>query len=488
MKSNSLSLRANRRPLAIDAVYEENFVLVDEILELSDAPHTILSMVYEYSNGHAKEKESILSYACHRCLEGNSSILQHFLALDTQNVFLTTVTLSGMGIRALPVALMHPNLLSLDVRENNLYGYPSVDPDNLGWNCPKLHTLNFSNNHFTYIHPDIFNLPSLVRLFMNGNEITEVPVQMWMSPHLGTLELSNNLIQDLPCPQFVYRNSSVNMFLFGCRTKSLPRRRKVNVVDGEASLPSLRKSCINYSSRSIHKQNINFVLNVLDLSGNQLSSIPRGLACLAPLLETLKLSRNRITSLGSVCDYPALLRTLDVSDNGLTRGFDPPPVNIANKVSCVQSQLATKEHPSCFHMQHVDFSCLKYLYLCNNHIEDLVLEYENEDHLADTLGQFDLLKPMEESGSVLFFPNLHGLKVRNNSLTRVPLNIHKLTKLRELIVSHNEGITELPPLLHKLIHLYVFRHDGVANPIVKELAHLRNTLEVLHYLKAREIE
>lgn len=492
MKSNSNSLRASCRPLAIDAVYEENFVMVEVILGLSDTPHNFLSMVYEYDHGQAKERQSIFSYACRRYTEGNVTILRRLFAMNVQSKFLTSITLSGLGLRWLPIDILHVNILSLDVRENSLSEYPKANPSDstsLGWNCPNLQTLNFSKNHFTYIHPDIFSLPGLFRLLMNGNEIKEVPMHMWMSPHLNTLELSNNFILDLPCPPPVHRSSTVNSFMLSCRTTTLPRRRSQSVMDGEVCLQSLRKSCINYSSRSIHRTNGSFVLHVLDLSGNHLSSVPRGLSCLAPLLKTLKLARNRITSMGAVCDYPAFLQTLDLSDNGLTRGIDPPLVNMA-MFSCFQSQLAAKQQP-CLHLQHINFSSLKYLYLCNNRIEDLTLEYQSDDHPdhSDAFSEHDLLNHVEEcsSQSVLLFPNLQGLRISKNVLTRIPEKIHKLTKLRELVVNHNEQITELPPLLHKLTSLFVFRHVGIADPIVQELAHLKSTSEILYYLKAREM-
>ena len=493
IKSNTSNLRVSHRPLAIDAMYEEDFTMLEIILGLPDTPNNFLSVVYEYDHGQAKDKESVMSLACRRHMDGSKRLLRRILTMDIQSKFLTSITLSGLGLRRIPVDIFHVNLLSLDIRENNLNEYPCAhltDQNYLGWNCPMLETLNFSNNFFTYIHPDIFSLPSLFRLLMNGNVIQEVPAQMWTAPHLNTLELSNNLILDLPCPPRVHRTCSGNPFLFGYRTMSLHRRRNEAMVDGgEVCLQSLRKSSINYNSRSIHRVSVNFVLHMLDLSGNHLTSVPRGLACLAPLLRTLKLSKNRITSMGTVYDYPSFLQSLDLSDNGLTRGVDPPPIITAsNTGNCIQSQLVTKQHPSCLHQQHVNFSCLKYLYLGNNSIADLVLEYESEansEH-SDTYSEFDLLKNASVSSQlVLFFPNLQGLRISNNSLTRIPENIHKLTKLRELVVSHNELISALPPLLHRLTSLFVFRHEGIADPIVQELAHFKNTAEILYYLKAR---
>lgn len=66
-----------------------------------------------------------------------------------------------------------------------------------------------------------------------------------------------------------------------------------------------------------------FLLEVLDLSGNQLGAIPSGLSCLAPKLTKLNLSKNRIKGLGSINDYPLDLEFLDVSYNDLHATIAP---------------------------------------------------------------------------------------------------------------------------------------------------------------------
>ncbi len=492
IKSNANSLRESQRPLAIAAIYEQDYQLLQLIMDLPDTRPNFLHRVYEYSHGQVSAKESILAHACQKHCEGYTSFIRHLFTLDTSNKFLSAISISGMKLRHLPLEIMHPNLISLNVRDNQLDRYPERDPTDtkcLGWNCPNLESLNFSNNHLTYIHPDIFLCqPRLTYLSLCSNEIRAIPNSVWVAPSLKSLELSNNMIRDFPCPDRILRNPGMNLGMF---KRTVPRRRRTTTLDGETCLSSLRKSSVNYTMRSQH-DTPKFVLETLDLSGNHLTSVPGGLACLAPFLKILRLARNRITSIGGVSDYPSHLQTLDLSQNGLTRGVEPPPLNITNMLTCYQSQLDHDRRDACNHTEHINFPTLKYLDLCQNRIEDFPIEYENEDRgelLTNTLSEFELVKrPTEKAPAVLLYPNLHTLRISKNSLTQFPVNIHKLTFLRELVVSQNPKITRIPPLLHKLNSLFLFKFDGISDPILQELEKLTTSTQVLYHLKARDVK
>ncbi len=455
-------------------------------MKLSSTQNNILSTMYEYDLGHAKKKESVISYACTKFMDGVTQVLSNLLSMDTQHKFLTHVTLSGVGLRRLPLALLHENLTVLDVRDNNLDCFPSLPLQShsslstyrLGWSCQGLQTLVVSNNLFTSIHPDIFHFPCLVRLVMSSNKIQELPMDMWTAPLLKKLEVADNLIAELPCPITIPRIDSLPSFSL---TQGSIKRKL-----GGDHLQSQRRGYVSYNARSSddNKSQAGFALHFLDLSGNRLSDIPRGLACLAPLLHTLKLARNSITNLGCFSDYPSLLQVLDVSENGITRGIQPSLSE--EEIRCIQSQLVESQS-YCVHYQHENLDCLKFLYLCRNNLEDLQIEFEAE--VVDAPSQ----SSSEGDGSVLikepplFFPKLQTLKLSDNSLVRFPENIHRLTGLRELAVSGNERITELPARLHNLTSLFTFKYEGISAPIVSELAHLKTTSEILYYLKAREL-
>lgn len=488
IRSNVNTLRQCQNPLMIDAVHRENYAMIETILGTTGTPSYALSTLYESSHGQSQEKESVLSYACHNYLDGHTHILSTMLSLKCDPKFLTRITLSSVGLRRLPFAILHENLEVLDAQQNNLDGYPGsgVDDYQLGWKCVKLKTLNLSKNLFSFIHPEIFHLPHLSQLTMTGNRIRELPLDVWTAPLLTRLELGENMIYELPCPNILSFTDSMSVFSLAINP---PHNRRSLSVGGSDHLSSLKRKYISYDVRStedLHKSQFGFGLQYLDISENRLAHIPRGLPCLAPLLLTLKLARNSIVDLGTVLDYPSLLQTLDVSNNGITRGIQPPPEQV--KIECLQSQLVER-HLQCVHYQHNRLDGMRFLYLCGNHIEDLLIENPippAPDVFASQVVS-DNEAQSEEDNPSLLYPNLQTLKISNNSLVRFPENIHRLTCLRELIVSGNERITELPHGLHKLASLFTFRYEGIRNPIIRELAHLRTTAEVLYYLKAREL-
>lgn len=85
-----------------------------------------------------------------------------------------------------------------------------------------------------------------------------------------------------------------------------------------------------------------FLLEVLDLSNNNLTSIPANLCCLAPKLTKLQVSKNGIKSLGRINDYPLDLEFLDASHNNLNAAV-APALSIADlryHQSCARKHLA----------------------------------------------------------------------------------------------------------------------------------------------------
>lgn len=57
------------------------------------------------------------------------------------------------------------------------------------------------------------------------------------------------------------------------------------------------------------------ILASLNVSHNQLYSVPACLPCCAPALTRLNLANNRLTSMGAVCAYPPRLKHLDLANN-----------------------------------------------------------------------------------------------------------------------------------------------------------------------------
>ena len=483
LTSPQLVHKNNQLPILIDAVHREDFVFLKLVLDLSRNPTNLFNQPFEWQYGSGKRRETILSYACSKFLQrggGNQSILLTMLSINCIGENLTKIMLVGVGLRQLPAVILHENLRILDVQENNLSSYPA-EGSSLNWKCQELEVLNISHNLFTYVHPDIFFLPCLLRLSASHNNIQEVPKELWTAPRLRHVDLSHNKLQILPCPPSINMANSIDIpshvtssFSFRSRLPGISSNRV-------GYLQSTRRTYINFdihSSSDLHKSQVGFCLHTLDLSSNQLLSVPRGLACLAPLLNSLKLNNNRITNLGCVSDYPPSLKTLDVCHNGVVQGIQ---MYCQDGFACVQSQL-TNAPPLCSHFNHQRLNYLLFLYLSNNRLEDLSvgiprLEVDN----SSSSGKSD----SEQEVMELIFPQLQGLRLSNNRLCRLPENIHLLEELSELTFDGNPGIKVLPPNLHFLTKLFTIKYEGISDPIVMELRNFKSAPDILYYLKAR---
>ena len=488
LSSPQLVQKNYQLPILIDAVRREDFEFIKLVVGLSRNPTSIFNQPFEWQYGSGKRRETLLSYACSKFLQvdgGNQQILLTMLSPQGIGKSLTQIVLVGVGLRQLPAVILHENLRILDIQENNLSSYPTEDTtgSSLSWKCQELEVFNFSHNLFTYIHPDIFHLPCLLRLNASHNNIQEVPKELWTAPRLRHLDLSHNKLQMLPCPPSINMANSIDIPQHVARSFSFRSRLPGINSSRVGYLQSTRRTYINFdiqSSSDLHKSQVGFGLHTLDLSSNQLMAVPRGLACLAPLLNSLKLNNNRITDLGCVSDYPPGLKTLDVSCNGVVQGIQ---MSGLDSFACVQSQL-TNAPSSCSHLSHQRMNYLLFLYLSSNRLEDLSVHFPKQEI------SFELTIPgqeeqEEEEKVELIFPHLQGLRLSNNRLCRLPENIHLLEKLSELTFDGNPGIRQLPPNLHLLTKLFTIKYEGISDPIVMELRNFKSAPDILYYLKAR---
>ncbi len=502
----------------MDAIRREDYELIQAILKPfkagSNPAQELLTQVYEYNFGNlGKWRESPLSFGCRMYLEGNPQILKSLLSPQVAGTRICFITLAELGLRHLPFELFHENLKTLDVRGNNLselpcaplefattgnsltgslgysamrsrmssYSSDSPDRDSLNWNCPELKVINLSSNLFNSLPRDLFHLPSLNKLFASGNNIQSVDMDMWLAPQLEHLDLSNNQISSLPVPATISRPKS-SLFLNLVPSPSLQSFRSSH----PSFLHSSRQAQMNFdvqSSEELNRSQSGFALMLLDLANNKLWEVPAGLPCLAPMLMTLKLAKNRITDLGCISLYPPLIQNLDVSSNSVAFGIRAQDSRNATLASnCCQSQL-TGASPVCYHYNHQRLSHLKFLYLSRNKLEELQLEYKAYPELEHS--SCATTSPPAPTFKQLF-PRLQGLRISNCLLREVPANIHKQNRLCELSIDGNERILQLPLKIHRLTSLFTFKYNGIGDPIVRELESFKSTADILYYLRARE--
>ncbi len=186
----------------VDSILVRDFNILRILLTTPPIKYEVLSKMYDFVEGNTCVKRSVLFYACelyqNRSCEEDPLVLTSLLSRDVIGVNLTSVTITGVGLRSLPVVLFHPKLQALDVRENILDRFPTVGEtraQGLGWDCPQLEIINISHNHFTDIPKGIFKLKSLARLVAMANHIKTLPMEMWSAPSLKVLDLSDNQIQ-----------------------------------------------------------------------------------------------------------------------------------------------------------------------------------------------------------------------------------------------------------------------------------------------------
>ena len=484
LTSQMATISTTERPLMMDAIHHGDYSLIHKIIlsqpekQQARCALGILNKVYEYGLGNlGKWSDSLISYACREYSRGNQNILPALLSPQVIGCQLSHIKIENIVLQEVPAALFHAGLKTLEMKGNGLSTLPIAEANGQQL-CKSLEVLNISENSFSALPEDIFCLPSMTRLNASANQIEKVPMEMWTAPALQDLNLSRNRISTLPCPNYMHLDEG-----YACVPRmSFTHSTALSSPNQLLLLLSTRQAYFQsalHSASDVHQKG--FRLETLDLSCNQLSMIPRGLACLAPLLKTLKLNENCIPHLGHPSDYPPMLGTLDVSRNALVQCIQPssqPP-----KVVCIQSQLEHKRS-SCSHLNHTSLPQLKFLYLGDNQLSNLILEaelVEGEEGERAAGGKGGGQPKLQ-----LLFPKLQSLRLSNNRLKEVPQSLHKHERLCELALDGNTEITRIPSSLHALTDLFILKYEGISDPIVSELKSCQSTPEVLLYLKARE--
>lgn len=477
LTDQSVSLSTSNRPLMIDIIRCENYTLLCKILHSGPQKHQqsyaqeVLARVYQYDFGNAINwNESVFSYACHAYFNDHHSILTSLMSPHIIGTQLSHIKIVSVGLEEVPVVLFHAGLKSLDLSENVLSTLPIADAlkKNL---CDNLEVISIASNVFDAIPDDMFCLPNLTKLNAKNNRIRALPTSMWTSPNLQELNVSTNNISTLPCPNYVHLEQGHLQPL----SMAPPNQSTL--------LCSTRQAYFRSTLHPAESKN-DFTLSLLDVSSNQLTLVPRGLPCLAPFLKNLKLTRNSITHLGHLSDYPSLLETLDVSKNRIKQCIQPslqPP-----KLVCVQSQLINEhKQATCSHFSHDRLDHLVILSLTDNQLVTVVLEGHEGAGGEHDKKDFQDFRDNRRSNWLLF-PKLQSLRLGNNNLKEFPRGIHKQEQLCELTVDGNTGITQIPSNLHLLHSLFMFKYEGVSDPILPQLKSCGTTAKELLFLKAQE--
>ena len=207
-------------------------------------------------------------------------------------------------------------------------------------------------------------------------------------------------------------------------------------------------------------------LTELDLSDNQLTSLPNSIGALTNL-NYLILSHNQLTSLPNSIGNLTNLKGLDLSSNKLLTSLPNSIGNLTNLewLDLGHNRLLTSLPNSIGNLTNLEDLNLSFCKLTSlpNSIGNLAkLEYFNLSFcklssLPSNIGNLNNLKDLDLSDLELTripdttsnLTKLEKLDLSSNRLTRIP-NIGNLTKLEELDLSGNK-LTSLPNDISKLL-------------------------------------
>jgi len=183
-------------------------------------------------------------------------------------------------------------------------------------------------------------------------------------------------------------------------------------------------------------------LNVLDVHGNNLRSVPVGFRRLQQL-RVLNLSNNNLdlAVFNTICDLTNL-QELRLAKNGLGGGLPSKMGNMRALQILDLSDNQLDELPASM----MDMRCLQKLLLSGNRFSSLSLHLLPAESLLDLDVSKNMLDGTFAAETDLgAFQKLRSLNVAFNSLKRVCTDAFNLPSLQTLAI-HNNGITALPHL------------------------------------------
>jgi len=206
-----------------------------------------------------------------------------------------------------------------------------------------LEEIHLRGNRLTNIPSWLFfRFPFLRCVDASQNRLEGLPAAVWACTSLVELNVSENRLSSLSCVQ----SDSAQLQIDG-DVDQRPGTPASTTSEGSASFDItavISTTDQEHSSVSVHHlerwrdrvdvRPVSYLggtsercsqvehrksrLKELDLSHNDFDEVPSVLPCVAPSLERLNLSHNRLTRFGPVDCFPAALRLLDLSHNRIS--------------------------------------------------------------------------------------------------------------------------------------------------------------------------
>ncbi|WP_251958782.1 leucine-rich repeat domain-containing protein [Nostoc commune] len=202
----------------------------------------------------------------------------------------------------------------------------------------------------------------------------------------------------------------------------------------------------------------------LDLSNNQLSSLPPEISQLSSLTE-LYLNDNQLSSLPPEISQLFSLTTLYLHNNQLSSL--PPEIS---QLSSLTTLYLHNNQLSSLPPEISQLSSLTTLYLHNNQLSSLPPEISQLSSLTTLYLSNNQLSSLPPEISQL--SNLTELSLSNNQLSSLPPEISQLSSLTELFLSNNQ-LSSLPPEISQLSSLTrLYLHNNQLSSLPPEISQL----------------
>lgn len=366
---------------------------------------------------------------------------------------LEELNLESNALTAMPIELgTLKKLKILSLYQNQLTSFPACICDLSG-----LEELKIGNQKIAALPSDMKGLKKLKKLDLDSAEVQEIPNSIGDLKNLEVLNLNKNNITAISASLGECHNLSKLDLHFNKSLTSIP--------DAIGSLENLEelhcnecKSITAFPSRLSKMKK----LRVLDLSGCQISELPKAVFELESLVE-LKLFELPITELNPEIKK---LKNLEYLDLRLTKISElPEEIGNLQKLTKLDGAKFKKALPNS---------------ICNLvNLKELSFDFENvEKILPENFGNLVNLESFNPSSGLDYLPasfgkliNLKRLTIRESKFREFPLVLTELKNIGHLNLMYNQ-FTDVPYELTKLKSLYLIRFDnnplGLSNSIQKK--------------------
>jgi len=346
------------------------------------------------------------------------------------------------------------NIVKFDLGQNQLTSLPNwiINYDNI---FSKLEILNLYQNQIEKLE-FTFKLPRLEKLILSQNELNQqsfINDSLNKQTSLKTLILSSNHFTGFPKLDQLYQLEKLQFDRNKLENTIDDNNSNENLLPDNIKILSLSYNLFNSFPNVLLKSNSCQTIRELDLSHNQITSIPVEIGKLFSL-QSLNLGFNKIECIPIEFAECYQLVTLDlqsncissITENCFSKLGNLHTLNLSNNKLCILSK------------EIINLPNLSILYVDNNNIESVALPTSTHSNISELYISSNQLKSLDSISQILF-DSITKLAANFNQITTVPPSISNLKRLCKLELNENQ-ITKVSSSIVELKNLYEI---GLAN-------------------------